>query len=73
VQQPVIVDPDGHVDVEPLVVWLDGHLYTYARAQELAHELARALATAAAGVCSCECMTCALGQHCGACRTGRRA
>ncbi|MCO1658892.1 WhiB family transcriptional regulator [Pseudonocardia sp. S2-4] len=21
-------------------------------------------------VCSCECMTCALGQHCGACRTG---
>lgn len=22
------------------------------------------------GVCSCECMTCALGQHCGWCRTG---
>jgi hypothetical protein len=45
VEQCVVVEPDGAVDTE-LVVWLDGHRFTYARAQELSVELARALTTA---------------------------
>jgi hypothetical protein len=48
VEQPVVVEPDGSVEVEPLVVWLDGHAFTFARAQQLSVELARALTTAGA-------------------------
>ena len=46
IEQPVVVEPDGAVEVEPLVVWLDGHAYNLARAQQLSVELARALITA---------------------------
>jgi hypothetical protein len=52
IEQPVIVEPDGAVDVEPLVVWLDGHAYDLARAQRLSMELAQALTTAGARYCS---------------------
>jgi hypothetical protein len=46
IEQPVVVEPDGAVDVEPLVVWVDGHAYGIAKAQRLAMELERALTTA---------------------------
>jgi hypothetical protein len=46
IEQPVVVEPDGHVDVEPLVVWLAGRAYDLARAQHLAADLAAALNTA---------------------------
>lgn len=45
IEQPVVVEPDGAVDVEPLVVWLDGHAYDLAAAQHLAADLAAALTT----------------------------
>jgi hypothetical protein len=43
VEQPVVVEPDGAVDVEPLVVWVDGHAYDEARAQRLVLEVTQAL------------------------------
>jgi hypothetical protein len=46
VEQPVVIEPDGVVETEPLVVWVDGHAYGIARAQQLSVELARALTTA---------------------------
>jgi hypothetical protein len=46
VEQVVVVEPDGVVETEPLVVWLDGHAYDLARAQRLQMELALALNTA---------------------------
>jgi hypothetical protein len=46
IEQPVVVEPDGVVETEPLVVWVDGHAYDLARAQRLVHELADALAAA---------------------------
>lgn len=46
VEQPVIVEPDGAVETEPLVVWLAGHAYDLACAQHLAADLAQALSTA---------------------------
>lgn len=46
VESTVIVEPDGAVDVEPLVVWLAGHAYDLARAQHIAVDLAHALTTA---------------------------
>jgi ribosomal protein L32 len=52
IEQPVVVEPDGAVDVEPLVVWVDGHAYGIAKAQRLAMELADALTTAGARYCS---------------------
>jgi hypothetical protein len=45
VEQPVVVEPDGAVETEPLVVWLGGRQFTVAQAQQLASELARALIT----------------------------
>lgn len=46
VESTVIVEPDGAVDVEPLVVWLAGRAYDLARAQHIAVDLAHALTTA---------------------------
>lgn len=46
IEQPVVIEPDGAVETEPLVVWLDGHAYDVARAQHLAVDLAAALTTA---------------------------
>jgi hypothetical protein len=46
VEQPVVVEPSGAVETEPLVVWVDGHAYDFARAAHIAADLARALTTA---------------------------
>jgi hypothetical protein len=46
IEQPVVVEPDGAVETEPLVVWLDGHAYDVAKAQHLVADLAAALNTA---------------------------
>jgi hypothetical protein len=46
VEQPVVIEPDGVVETEPLVVWVDGRDYDIARAQRLSVELAQALTTA---------------------------
>jgi hypothetical protein len=46
VEETVVVEPDGAVETEPLVVWLGGRPHSIAQAQRLAIELARALTTA---------------------------
>jgi hypothetical protein len=46
VESTVVVEPDGQVDHEPLVVWLAGRAYDIARAQHLVADLAAALTTA---------------------------
>jgi hypothetical protein len=46
VEETVVVEPDGAVDVEPLVVWLGGRQFTFTQAQQLVVELTRALTTA---------------------------
>lgn len=46
IEQPVVVEPDGAVETEPLVVWLAGHAFDVARAQHLAVDLVAALTTA---------------------------